>query len=260
MNKLLLASLLACLSVGAPRADTAAPPLVNYQGTLTDENGAAIPDGTKKLEFNLYDAPLAGNRVWGPQVFDNVPVVNGRFDLILGSEDQAGRSISNAFSGSQRYLGFKVGATGADLSAVPEIAPRQQVLSSPFAISAMYADNGVPSGTVVAWYGIISNIPAGWVLCDGTNGTPDLRGRFLVGAGSDYQIGDMGGESRHTLTTAEMPSHTHTYGLAVEGGRYDGHSSIVYNQTVTNATGATGGSQPHENRPPYFALAYIMRR
>ena len=102
------------------------PPLVNYQGLLTDANGQGL-QGTKKLEFNIYDAVMGGSNVWGPQVFSSVPVINGQFNVILGTTDTGGRSIANAFSESQRYLGIKVD-DGA------EIAPRQQILSTPYTV------------------------------------------------------------------------------------------------------------------------------
>lgn len=136
MKTLFPAILLALLATTQLLADSLVPPLVNYQGLLTDENGQPIPDGMRKLEFNLYDAPLAGTRVWGPQVFDGVPVVNGRFNVILGTTDGTGRSIAGAFATSARYLGFKAGAAGANLSGVAEISPRQQILSAPYALSA----------------------------------------------------------------------------------------------------------------------------
>jgi len=90
----------------------------------------------RKLEFNLYDAPIAGNKVWGPQVFDNVPIIGGRFNVILGATDTGERSLVGAFGASQRYLGFKVGAVGQDLANVVEMAPRQQILSAPYALVA----------------------------------------------------------------------------------------------------------------------------
>ena len=68
----------------------------------------------------------------------------------------------------------------------------------------------IPVGGIILWSGSTSNIPTKWHLCDGTNGTPDLRDRFVVGAGSDYSVGDTGGEAEHTLTIGEMPRHNHT--------------------------------------------------
>ena len=69
---------------------------------------------------------------------------------------------------------------------------------------------GVPSGVIALWSGSTSSIPSGWVICDGTNNTPDLRDRFVVGAGSSYSVDATGGSSSVTLSTAQMPSHTHT--------------------------------------------------
>jgi hypothetical protein len=118
----------------------------------------------------------------------------------------------------------------------------------------------LPSGCIVMWSGSISNIPSGWVLCDGTNGTPDLRNRFIVGAGGEYSVSDMGGEKMHTLTINEIPSHTHNYnghlGYGVRPGDDDVGQQTYSNSQVTTSA---GGDQNHENRPPYFALAYIMK-
>lgn len=154
------------------------------------------------------------------------------------------------------------------------------------------------SGIIVMWSGAIDKIPTGWLLCDGTNGTPDLRNRFIVGAGTDYSVGNTGGANNVTLTTTQMPNHTHT----VTGGShthkvyYDDemrsvgdnhkHGSLVakyetglgsisgqeyYNYYVNTDTGVTdpgthshtvsntGSGNAHENRPPYYALAYIMK-
>jgi microcystin-dependent protein len=136
-----------------------------------------------------------------------------------------------------------------------------------------------PTGGIIMWSGSIASIPAGWLLCDGTNGTPDLRSRFVVGAGSTYNPGDTGGVDSVTLTTAQIPSHTHTatvndpgHSHTVDGATQQtngggtiitGRNNVVTSSvattgiTVTNA--ATGGGGSHENRPPYFALAFLMK-
>jgi hypothetical protein len=135
----------------------------------------------------------------------------------------------------------------------------------------------IPAGLISLWYGSIGSIPSGWYLCDGSNGTPDLRDRFIVGAGSTYSVAATGGSTTHTLTTSEMPSHTHTATVTDPGHV---HSSVVGFFGVTsgpNASGigagntasavtgitvtnsATGSGTAFNILNPYYALAYIMK-
>jgi len=148
----------------------------------------------------------------------------------------------------------------------------------------------VPSGLIAMWSGSVDNIPSGWVLCDGSNGTPDLRDRFIVGAGGSYNVGDTGGANTVTLTTNQMPRHDHAAGaLTTSTAGLHRHSHIApeafatasgpgtiegiqvgavagptsqdgeHKHTISGWTDYTGGGQAHENRPPYYALAYIMK-
>jgi len=123
-------------------------------------------------------------------------------------------------------------------------------------------EHAMPSGCILLWSGAIADIPGGWVLCDGTNDTPDLTARFIIHADADsggtYDVGDTGGEATHTLIIAEMPSHNHTAMPAGWLQGYKGSEKYVGNGVVS-VTGNTGGNGPHENRPPYYALAYIMK-
>lgn len=137
--------------------------------------------------------------------------------------------------------------------------------------SAENTASSVPQGSIIPWYGSIGNIPNGFALCDGTNGTPDLRDRFLVGAGNMYILGNTGGENFHQLTVAEMPSHQHDsgWGESASQGSVFGISDYMKDRRIGadqhdfNNSGAltsfAGGNQPHENRPPYYALYYIMK-
>lgn len=171
-------------------------------------------------------------------------------------------------------------------------------------VSGTINGNGtIPIGGIIMWSGSIATIPAGWALCDGSYGTPDLRDRFIVGAGSSYVPGAIGGANQVALTAAEMPAHNHTGSTSWNGDHfhmtegtdasglswrmryYTGNLTTVdmgfggggdsdpndnrwRGQVQSNTTGAhshsfttstAGSSAPHENRPPYFALAFIMR-
>lgn len=119
-----------------------------------------------------------------------------------------------------------------------------------------------PSGVITMWAGNISDIPVGWSLCDGTDGTPDLRNRFVAGAGDEYNVGDTGGEKNHTLTEDEMPSHTHSYNKTnVDNDDAPVSAESEGNSGATSATtGTTGGNQAHENRPRFYSLAYIQKQ
>ena len=67
----------------------------------------------------------------------------------------------------------------------------------------------IPAGLICMWSGSSSNIPNGWALCNGNNNTPDLRDRFVLGAGKNYSVGAIGGEKEVILTIAKIPSYNH---------------------------------------------------
>jgi microcystin-dependent protein len=154
------------------------------------------------------------------------------------------------------------------------------------------------------WSG--SSVPAGWVLCDGTNFTPDLRGRFIVGhqpGGATTPtnatamevnygaIGNKGGSNSVTLTAAQIPAHTHTMNTAGshqhswnytmerdddntgssyneftkkpaadDPGRYVQYPMAAAGDHTHTINNNTGGGGAHENRPPYYVLAFIMKQ
>ena len=148
----------------------------------------------------------------------------------------------------------------------------------------------IPSGLIAMWSGLITNIPTGWALCDGTNGTPNLKDRFIMGATTDETINKTGGQNSVTLTTAHLPAHAHSGSTSTSGAHvhqlqsctdYDkdntqyGINRIVRRESfeirtsepVSSAgshshsftTTNVGGDQPHENRPAYYTLAFIMK-
>tara|TARA_B100001287_G_scaffold60683_1_gene48687 strand:- start:45 stop:1664 length:1620 start_codon:yes stop_codon:yes gene_type:complete len=110
-----------------------------------------------------------------------------------------------------------------------------------------------------------SSAPSGWAICNGQNGTPDLRDRFIVGTGSSYSLGNTGGANSVTLTTSQMPSHKHN--TTFDNKKYfpgGGSTSINFGgaggyPADTFTMSNEGGGQSHENRPPYYALMFIMK-
>ena len=153
------------------------------------------------------------------------------------------------------------------------------------ATTAFVAQNAILSGMIIMWSGAVATIPTGYVICDGTNSTPDLRNRFVVGAGSTYTPGNIGGSAdainvshTHTGTTASDGAHTHT-GATPSGTNWfyvhngsDGNwaderygndnsantsSAGLHSHTV--AIASAGSSGTNANLPPYWALCFIMK-
>ena len=152
------------------------------------------------------------------------------------------------------------------------------------------------TGMIMMYTG--STAPSGWAICNGQNGTPDLRNRFIVGAGNSYNVGVTGGFDSVSLSESQIPSHTHSFSgssshshgindpghthtmnfnqgnIISSGGAFGLKDSGTANRINTNTTGisvnsqsvtisgntgGTGGGQAHENRPPYYALMFIMK-
>jgi len=108
---------------------------------------------------------------------------------------------------------------------------------------------GVPSGAILAWSGSIATIPAGFVICDGSNGTPDLRDRFVVGAGTTYAVDATGGANTVTLAATEIPGHTHTVsGTTASDGAHTHNVSGNTSNTgahTHNVSGNTSNTGAH---------------
>jgi hypothetical protein len=143
-----------------------------------------------------------------------------------------------------------------------------------------FVQNTIPSGVIVMWSGSIAAIPSGWFLCNGANGTPDLRDRFVGGAGGSFGVGATGGSAdaivvdhTHSATsTVSDPGHVHTANGGLSdfdagpfgGGRAQIVQTLTTNSAVTGISVATsiastGSSGVNANLPPFYALAFIMK-
>ena len=193
-----------------------------------------------------------------------------------------------------------------------EALPRSSLKLMRYSVST--EASSVPKGSIIPWYGDKANIPDGFALCDGTKGTPDLRNRFLVGAGDTYKLRDIGGEDQVTLTGTQIGNHYHYWssmytsdpysesykrtGLKLVSFGYDSNISSYFDapfptgkkmlcfftnnanlssvnmnarfisvsdfssekmEYITSLAVGTDAKESHENRPPYYALYYIMK-
>lgn len=264
------------------------PLTINHQG-IVKVNGEPFT-GTGQFRFGFVDA--TGKWLWtndgthiGQAAGANPPdspvplsCSYGIYNVRLGDTSITGMVAvpSTVFDSDQVKLRviFDDGTIGPQV-----LVPDQPVTSAGYAYHARNADllegktaaQVMPSGIITMWSGTIATIPEGWALCDGTNGTPDLRDRFVVGARQDEggvpktnvkgTLMQTGGEHEHTLTVNEMPSHTHMAKGYNTGT--DNTANIHYHtcgqERLDIETTSAGGSQPHENCPPFYALAFIMK-
>ncbi len=119
---------------------------------------------------------------------------------------------------------------------------------------------GVPSGAIILWSGASNAIPSGYALCDGNNNTPDLRNRFIVGAGSGYTVDQTGGSADATLVE-------HTHNLLYNHGSFGGSSGAVTPRSgntpvtpgISGRVSTEGSTATNANLPPFYALCYIMK-
>lgn len=220
-------------------------------------------------------------------------------------------SVDNNASATERMCIESDGNVGIGTS-----TPNEKLVVNGTTKATEFVGNGVtPIGGIIMWSGNMdsSGSPEGysnWKICDGTShtvqgnviNTPNLQDRFIVGSGSTYSIGNTGGANSVTLTTSEIPSHSHSMNNSgahlheinnagsnsneeaiysyftnnvgnnnadIGGGdggnnqfdlAFNGYSSHKQNSGAhTHTINSTGGGSSHENRPPYYALAFIMR-
>jgi hypothetical protein len=236
------------------------------------------PIGNGVSFLGLTGLPLAGGRLFSYQAGSSTPLatyttasgtIANANPIILGTDGRAPNEIWLTFGYNYKFiLQDSAGAT---------IATYDDIYGILGTIPA--ASSTLPSGMILLWSGSIGSIPAGYFLCDGNNSTPDLRNRFIVGAGNTYSVNQTGGSAdaivvshNHTATSVVTdPGHVHGYIAAAPGSFYSntnggnpGAISTTTNSATTGITVATtntaaGTSGTNANLPPYYALCYIMK-
>jgi len=196
-------------------------------------------------------------------------------------------SLTGALSGSTASFSGAVNSTNSVLSGTPTATTAAAGDNSTrIATTAFAIANGFPAGGIIMWSGSIASIPLGFRLCDGGGGTPDLRDRFIVGAGSTYAPGNTGGSANavvvshsHSFAGDALGAHNHTFttnrtsksGNATPFMLTDPNVGENLNGTASFGTGNTSAGTPsgtistagvsgtNANLPPYYALAFIMK-
>jgi hypothetical protein len=223
--------------------------------------------------FDNNGVPLAGGLIYTYQAGSSTPLVtytdNGGTTananpIVLDSSGRVPNEIwlLNGYS----YKFIITSASGTSLITLDNLYGILQ--------TAPAVTNTVPSGLIAIWSGSTGSIPSGWLLCNGSNGTPDLRNSFILGAGNTYAVGATGGSAdaivvshTHTATVTD-PGHLHTQGairadnMNVGPGTFDRMSSSSTASAFTGISvtnNSTGVSGTGANLPPYYALAFIMK-
>ncbi|HMP75131.1 MAG TPA: hypothetical protein PKE12_02430 [Kiritimatiellia bacterium] len=224
--------LLALLGLAACCAQAAPPVLLNHQGRLLDSLGDPLSTSVP-MAIRLFTVETGGTHVWEQELVD-VQVYRGLYSVQYGDA-----ALSDVLTNSAVWLEVEV--DGETLS------PRRLLVSVPYALRAAVADElegalaGFPSGGIALWSGSIASIPEGWALCDGSNGSPDLRDRFVMGAPAGQDPGATGGAHSLTLTASQMPAHTHGATAATAGAHtHSASTGSAGNHSHSASTGSAG--------------------
>ena len=238
------------------------------------------PIGNGFQFFTTTGLPLAGGLIYTYQAgsttslatySDNGGVYANTNPIVLGTDGRPQTEIWLTYGYNYKFVlqdsSYNTIQTYDNIYGIIGVAPTSQA--------------SVPSGLIAIWSGAVGAIPSGWYLCNGQNGTPDLRDSFVIGAGNSYAVGATGGSKdaivvshTHTATsTVTDPGHFHTYGLSgnsnqsLSGGPSQANLGVTTSNTGTASTGITvattnataGVSGTNANLPPYYALAFIQK-
>jgi microcystin-dependent protein len=246
------------------------------------------PIGNGFQFFTTTGLPLAGGLIYTYQAgsstplatyTDNTATVANANPIVLGSDGRPSDEIWLTYGYNYKFILKDAGGNTI------------QSYDNLYGIIGVQPTVGatIPAGLIALWSGSIGSIPSGWYLCDGSNGTPNLTDRFVIGAGSTYAVNGTGGATSVTLVTANMPAHTHTAtstvtdpshshgstigsGFISNGGaeQLAGGNNLNFGRPTATATASTGITVATTNAsvgsgssfsiiPTYYALAFIQK-
>jgi hypothetical protein len=239
------------------------------------------PVGNGQQFFNNNGTPNAGGLIYTYQAGSSTLLTT--YTTVNGTIANTNPIVLDAYGRTPSEIWMQTGYS-YKLVIQTSAAVTLQTLDNIYPIlqSSTATVSPIPTGCIMLWSGSIGAIPSGYVICDGTNSTPDLRDRFIIGAGNTYAVAATGGSAdaitvSHTHTATSVvtdPGHTHTVTAKYNGASVTNVASTYSNQNVSDAfntnsatTGVTvattnasaGVSGTNANLPPYYALAYIMK-
>lgn len=233
-------------------------PFGRYLELEVEGHGGAI---APRVEFT--SAPQALLARSARQTVADFPVAG---DLAVAATNGVSRvAATSRFGGKASFTNLHVGGNATWTGSAPSMK-----VDGPVEAGTLEVPGCLAAGSIAMWAGDPHSIPEGWALCDGSNGTPDLRDLFLVGVGDDrqgnaYRYGDEGGADTVALESSQIPAHHHGMDVPDEQQQYlAGNPSwgdeVAYALSgLAQDTDPAGEGKAHENRPPYCALYFIMK-
>jgi len=238
------------------------------------------PIGNGFQFFTTTGLPLAGGKIYTYQAGSSTPLATytdntgataNANPIVLGTDGRPTSEVWLTYGYNYKFI-----LKTADDTTIQTYDNLYGIIGTAPASGAT-----IPAGLISMWSGSIGSIPSGWYLCDGSNGTPNLTDRFIIGAGSTYAVNGTGGVSSVTLTTNNLPAHTHTATVTDPGhfhslnnvvkdsgsnsGRMDLAQALNVTATGTATTGisvtnsSTGSGTSFSILNPYYALAFIQK-
>lgn len=263
-----------------------------YSNTITSIYTVLSIDNNKITTQEFDSANFPGDAYGSSMIFTNPRYSNAPTVMTLRSVapssttlakgDLKGQVYANSTSVYISYSDYEYNTTGWVKLDTITSASSTATTNSAVPATTNFVHNVLPYGSIIMWYGNIASVPFGWSLCNGSNGTPDLRNKFVIGANNDNSglaVTTVTGSTSTTGGTKDAivvshthdindPGHTHNYNTKASTQPQDGSTTQLWygDQTVatsSSTTGitivSTGTSGTNQNLPPYYALAYIMK-